>query len=74
MINQVVLVGRLTKDPELRMTQNGTKVCSFNLAVNRKTQVQGQPDADFADSSPGGCEAFPLEKSGQGSNLIAIFS
>lgn len=47
MINQVVLVGRLTKDPELRMTQNGTKVCSFNLAVNRKTQVQGQPDADF---------------------------
>lgn len=47
MINQVVLVGRLTKDPEIRMTQTGTKVCSFNLAVNRKTQVQGQPDADF---------------------------
>lgn len=47
MINNVILVGRLTKNPEIRMTQNGTKVCSFTLAVNRKVQVQGQPDADF---------------------------
>lgn len=47
MINNVVLAGRLTKDPEIRMTQSGTKVCSFTLAVNRKVQVQGQPDADF---------------------------
>ena len=47
MINKVVLIGRLTKDPELRTTQSGTSVCSFNLAVNRKIQQQGQPDADF---------------------------
>ena len=47
MINNVILVGRLTKDPEIRMTQSGTKVCSFTLAVNRKVQAQGQPDADF---------------------------
>lgn len=47
MINKVVLIGRLTKDPELRTTSNGTSVCSFNLAVNRKIQQQGQPDADF---------------------------
>lgn len=47
MINNVVLAGRLTKDPEIRMTQSGTKVCSFTLAVNRKVQAQGQPDADF---------------------------
>ena len=47
MINNVVLAGRLTKNPEIRMTQNGTKVCSFTLAVNRKVQAQGQPDADF---------------------------
>lgn len=47
MINKVVLIGRLTKDPELRTTQNGKSVCSFTLAVNRKIQQQGQPDADF---------------------------
>ncbi len=47
MINRVVLVGRLTRDPELRKTQNGTSVCSFTIAVNRRVQTQGQPDADF---------------------------
>lgn len=47
MINRVVLVGRLTKSPELRKTQNGTSVCKFTLAVNRRATGQGQPDADF---------------------------
>ena len=47
MINRVVLVGRLTKDPELRKTQSGTSVVSFSLAVNRRVQTSGQPDADF---------------------------
>lgn len=47
MINSVVLVGRLTKDPELRKTQNGTSVCYFTLAVGRRYKTPGQPDADF---------------------------
>ena len=47
MINRVVLVGRLTKSPDLRKTQNGTSVCKFTLAVNRRVTGQGQPDADF---------------------------
>lgn len=47
MINRVVLVGRLTKSPDLRKTQNGTSVCKFTLAVNRRVAGQGQPDADF---------------------------
>lgn len=46
-MNRVALIGRLTKDPELRTTQSGTSVCSFNLAVNRRVQTSGQPDADF---------------------------
>ncbi len=48
MINRVVLVGRLTKDPELKYTQNGIAVTRFTLAVNRSfTNQQGQREADF---------------------------
>lgn len=48
MINNVVLVGRLTKDPDLRYTANGTGVASFTLAVNRNfTNQSGEREADF---------------------------
>lgn len=47
MINRVVLVGRITKDIELRRTQSGTSVVSFTMAVNRRFKQEGQPDADF---------------------------
>lgn len=48
MINRVVLVGRLTRDPELKYTQSGIAVVRFTLAVNRtfKNQ-QGEQEADF---------------------------
>lgn len=47
MINRVVLVGRLTKDPDLRYTPSGVPVATFTLAVNRNFKTEGQPDADF---------------------------
>lgn len=48
MINTAVLVGRLTRDPELRRTQQGDAVTSFTLAVNRNyTSRDGQQQADF---------------------------
>ncbi len=47
MINRVVLVGRLTKAPELRKTQSGMSVLSYTLAVGRRSSQPGQPDADF---------------------------
>ena len=48
MINNVVLVGRLTADPNLRYTANGTGVATFTLAVNRNfTNQDGNRDADF---------------------------
>ncbi|MDT2760506.1 single-stranded DNA-binding protein [Enterococcus xiangfangensis] len=48
MINNVVLVGRLTKDPDLRYTANGTGVATFTLAVNRNfTNQSGNREADF---------------------------
>lgn len=48
MINQVTLVGRLTKDPELKVTSEGIPVTHVTLAVNRHYKNQnGQIDADF---------------------------
>ena|SRR5699024_3379142 len=48
LINNVVLVGRLTKDPDLRYTSNGTAVATFTLAINRNfTNQSGERDADF---------------------------
>ena len=48
MINNVVLVGRLTKDPELKMTPSGIAVARFTLAVNRPfTSQGGEKKADF---------------------------
>ncbi|TDL96711.1 single-stranded DNA-binding protein [Macrococcus brunensis] len=48
MINRVVLVGRLTKDPEYRVTPSGVAVATFTLAVNRTfTNANGERQADF---------------------------
>ncbi|HDU3174563.1 TPA: single-stranded DNA-binding protein [Listeria monocytogenes] len=48
MMNRVILVGRLTKDPDLRYTPAGAAVATFTLAVNRTfTNQQGEREADF---------------------------
>lgn len=48
MINNTVLVGRLTKDPDLRLTQSGTAVATFTLVVNKNfTNQDGNREADF---------------------------
>jgi len=47
-MNKVVLIGRMTKEPELKFTPGtGTAVCTFTMAVNRRFKKEGQPDADF---------------------------
>lgn len=47
-MNSVSLVGRLTRDPELRQTQSGLSVASFTVAVDRRyTNNDGQREADF---------------------------
>ena len=49
MLNRVVLVGRLTKDPEIRYTQSNTPIASFTIAVNRQfsNSATGERDTDF---------------------------
>ena len=50
MLNVIVLIGRLTRDPELRYTPSGAAVCRFTLAVDRPfTNQQGERETDFID-------------------------
>lgn len=50
MLNKIILMGRLTRDPELRRTQSGTAVTSFSLAVDRDFKGQnGEKETDFID-------------------------
>jgi single-strand DNA-binding protein len=47
-LNRIILIGRLTRDPELRYTPNGVAVTTFTLAVDRPyTNQQGEREADF---------------------------
>lgn len=51
-LNRVFLIGRLTRDPEMRYTQSGTAICNFGLAVNRTWKGQDgqkQEDTTFVD-------------------------
>jgi single-strand DNA-binding protein len=54
-MNKVILIGRLTKDPEVRYSQSADPVAiaRYTLAVDRRFKKEGQPDADFI-----GCVAF----------------
>lgn len=54
-MNKVILIGRLTRDPEVRYSQgqNPIAVARYSLAVNRKSTREGEPDADFIN-----CIAF----------------
>ena len=57
MLNNVSLVGRLTKDPETKVIGNGTAVCNFTLAVNRNFKNQaGEVEADFIQ-----CQAWKTQ-------------
>ena len=50
MLNKIFIMGRLTRDPELRRTQSGTPVTSFSLAVDRDFKSQsGEKETDFID-------------------------
>lgn len=52
-MNKIILMGRLTKDPEISSSTSGTSFGRFDIAVDRKFKKEGEPDADFF-----GCVAF----------------
>ncbi len=58
MYNKAILIGRLTRDPELRHTQNNKAVCSFTLAIDRdRKDANGEKQADFIDCTAWGKQA-----------------
>lgn len=46
-MNKFIGIGRLTKEPDMRSTANGTSVCTFTIAINRRFKTEGQQQADF---------------------------
>lgn len=73
MLNRVILVGRLVRDPELRFTPNGVAVCSFTLAVNRPfTNQQGEREADFINCVVWRKSAENLANYKRKGNLIGV--
>jgi len=61
-MNSVNLVGRLTRDPEVRYTDGGLSIARFTLAVDRRFKKEGQPEADFPSCVAFGKTAEFIEK------------
>lgn len=73
MINKVVLIGRITKDIELKSTSNGKEVCQFNLAVTRNYKNQnGEYESDFINCIAYGKTAELISKFTKKGDKIAI--
>ena len=71
-MNKVILVGRLTRDPELRYTANNKAVCDFIIAINRPVVRDGERVADFINCRVWGKTAENLTKYQNKGNLIAV--
>lgn len=72
-MNTVSLIGRLTRDPELRQTTTGQKVCAFSLAVNRmKKKDEQEAQADFPNIVAWNHDAEYLTQYGQKGDQVAV--
>lgn len=61
-MNSVQLIGRFTRDPEVRYANNGTAIAKWRMAVDRKFKRDGEPDADFISCVAFGKTAEFVEK------------
>ncbi len=72
-MNKAILIGRLTRDPELRYTSSGRAVCQFSIAISRNyTNQQGQRDTDFINCVVWDKQAENLAKYITKGRLIAV--
>lgn len=71
-MNKVILIGRLTRDPELRYTAGNTAVAMFNLAVDRRIKDDGTKEADFISCKCFNKLAENLAKFQKKGNLISL--
>ena len=72
-MNKAILIGRLTKDPELRTTPTGRNVCQFSVAVSRNfTNANGEREADFINCVVWDKQAENLVKYQKKGNQIAV--
>lgn len=71
-MNKVVLIGRLTKDPELRKTPTDLSVCQFTIAVNREYSKNEEQQTDFINCVAWRNQADNLCKYQHKGNLIAV--
>ncbi|MBQ8002433.1 MAG: single-stranded DNA-binding protein [Clostridia bacterium] len=73
MLNKVILIGRFTRDPELRSTPQGTSTCSFSLAVDRNYQsASGERQADFINCVAWRQTAEFISKYFQKGNMVCV--
>lgn len=68
----MILIGRLTADPEIRQTNSGKTVASYRLAVDRNVKTEGQPEADFINCTAWGKTGEFAEKYLHKGTKIAI--
>ena len=72
-MNKAILIGRLTRDPELRTTPTGRNVCQFSIAVNRTyTNASGEREADFINCVVWDKQAENLARYQKKGNQIAV--
>ncbi len=72
-MNKAILIGRLTRDPELRYTSSGRAVCQFSIAINRTyTNQQGQRETDFINCVVWDKQAENLAKYVTKGRLVAV--
>ena len=72
-MNKAILIGRLTRDPELRSTSTGRNVCQFSIAVNRNfTNANGEREADFINCVVWDKQAENLARYQKKGNQIAV--
>ena len=72
-MNKIVIIGRLTRDPELKTTNSGTSVCNFSVAVDRTYRdKEGNRPTDFFDISVFGATAEFVSKYFKKGSFIAV--